>query len=824
MALSLFEHNQQAYVAVEDMLDEVGRAAVVHPTGTGKSFIAFKLCEQHSANRICWLSPSAYIYRTQLENVRMVCPDFSDANIMFFTYSKLMNLTMEEIENIAPAYIILDEFHRCGAQMWGEGVARLLETHPRAKLLGLSATAVRYLDHQRDMADELFDGNVASDMTLGEAVVRGILQPPRYVTAVYTYRESLKKYETRVARSRNTAVRREGERYLQALRRALEQADGLDIVFQKHLPDPCGKYIVFCANAEHMREMITHVDEWFSKIDAAPHVYSAYSNDPETSAAFHEFKHDTSSHLKLLFCIDMLNEGVHVDGVSGVILFRPTVSPIIFKQQIGRALSASGNHSTVIIDVVNNIENLYSIADLRDEMQEAVVFYQRIGEDRCIVNERFRVIDELQECKRLFDELERTLSVSWETMYAEACEYVRKYGNLLPLQNYETPAGYKLGQWVVAQRNSYAKGTLLSEKITRLDAIGMSWLTLHERQWEEGFSAAFAYAAKHGSIRKVTNNPRLAAWVVNQRHQYLRGRLTADQVSRLESLGMLWETESHWALRLTDATRFYKEHGHLDIPVTYVTPQGGALGQWYRSVRNQYRNGTLSDERRRQLEQIGMQWDSRSDRVWQQKYEFAKAYAEEHGHLLVPVGYVTDEGERLGVWVSCQREAYAKGSLSKERITMLERIGMSWQRDRGRWENGFAHAEQYAQDHGDLIVSPDYITEDGFRLGIWIANQRQKYKKNTLKANQIERLESIGMCWDPARAFWENACTHAVAFFRESEHWQIPSQHVCEDGFRLGAWWSNTKTRYKHGTLLPYQLQDLEQMGIIHSLPNKTAG
>lgn len=824
MALSLFEHNEQAYVAVEDMLNEVGRAAVVHPTGTGKSFIAFKLCEQHSTECVCWLSPSSYIFHTQLENVRAVSPDFSDANITFFTYSKLMNLSAEEMKDIAPAYIVLDEFHRCGAQMWGEGVSRLINAHPQAKLVGLSATAIRYLDHQRDMADELFDGNVASEMTLGEAVVRGILQPPVYVTAVYTYRESLGKYEARVARSRNAAVRREGERYLQALRRALEQADGLDVVFQKHLPDPHGKYIVFCANAEHMREMIAHTEDWFSKIDAVPHVYSAYSSDPETSTAFQEFKHDTSPHLKLLFCIDMLNEGVHVEGVSGVILFRPTVSPIIFKQQIGRALSASGNHSAVIIDVVNNIENLYSIADLREEMQEAVTFYQRIGEDRSIVNERFRIIDELQECKQLFDELEKTLSVSWETMYAEACEYFHKYGNLLPLQRYETPTGYKLGQWVVAQRNSYVKGTLLSERVARLEAVGMSWLTLHERQWEEGFSAACAYAAKHGNIRNVTGEPRLAAWIVNQRHQYRRGRLTAEQVSRLDALGMLWEAESQWLSRLADATRFYEENGHLNIPVTYVTPQGVTLGQWYRSIKNQYRNGKLDDERRRQLEQIGMEWDSLSDRIWQQKYELAKAYASENGHLLVPVGYVTADGERLGVWVSCQREAYAKGSLSAERITMLEDIGMSWQRDRGRWENGFAHAEQYARDHGDLIVSPDYVTEDGFRLGIWIANQRQKYKKKTLKAIQIERLEAIGMCWDPARAFWENACAHATAFYRENGQWQIPSQYVCEDGFRLGAWWSNTKTRYKHGTLLSYQLQDLELMNILPVLSNKTAG
>ena len=70
MAIALFEHNRIAYEAAVSLLHETGKAAVVHPTGTGKSFIAFKLCEDNPDKRICWRSPSAYIYETQLENLR----------------------------------------------------------------------------------------------------------------------------------------------------------------------------------------------------------------------------------------------------------------------------------------------------------------------------------------------------------------------------------------------------------------------------------------------------------------------------------------------------------------------------------------------------------------------------------------------------------------------------------------------------------------------------------------------------------------------------------------------------------------------------------
>ena len=355
MSLQLFEHNQAAFDAALEMLGDTGKAAVVHPTGTGKSYIGFKLCEQFPDKTVCWLSPSEYIYKTQLENLKEDSGGWQPENVKFFTYAKLMLMADSELAEIKPDYIILDEFHRCGAEMWGEGVDRLLKAYPKVPLLGLTATAVRYLDNQRNMVDELFDGNIASEMTLGEAIVRGILNPPKYVMSVFAYQEDYKKLESRVRHTKTKATRDQAEQYLEALRRALEKADGMDVIFDKHITDRTGKYIVFCSNIDHLREMQRNVAAWFNKIDKEPHIYTAYSLDPTTEQAFEKFKKDESDHLKLLFCIDMLNEGVHVENISGVVLFRPTVSPIIYKQQIGRALSASKTKDPIIFDIVNNI-------------------------------------------------------------------------------------------------------------------------------------------------------------------------------------------------------------------------------------------------------------------------------------------------------------------------------------------------------------------------------------------------------------------------------------------------------------------------------------
>ena len=114
MGLELYAHNREAYERAVEMMAACGKAAVVHPTGTGKSFIGFELARRHAATRVLWLTPSEYIVRTQLENWEKAGAE-ACGNIQFVTYSKLMLLAEDELALLCPEYIVLDEFHRCGA-------------------------------------------------------------------------------------------------------------------------------------------------------------------------------------------------------------------------------------------------------------------------------------------------------------------------------------------------------------------------------------------------------------------------------------------------------------------------------------------------------------------------------------------------------------------------------------------------------------------------------------------------------------------------------------------------------------------------------------
>ena len=530
VALRLFEHNERAYHAAVRMMEQYGKAAIVHPTGTGKSYIAFKLIEDNPEKVVIWLSPSEYIFKTQLESLKRNDPDFPLANVHFYTYAKLMCCTQAQLDDIAaqePAYIILDEFHRAGAECWGESTVALLKLCPDAKLLGLTATNVRYLDNNRDMAEELFDSCVASDMTLGEAVVRGILPTPNYVTTVYQYQKTLAKYQARVDNLRTPGIQDANQKYLDA---------------------------------------------------------------PNTDKAFADFKMDTSDRLKLLFCIDMLNEGVHVEGISGVILFRPTISPIVYKQQIGRALTAGDNTIPLILDVVNNFEGLTSISGLQSEMQEAVHRLYANGEGDKIVTERFEVVEQVHDCRVLFEQLQASLSSSWDHYFSEASIYYAEHGDLNIPKRYTTPAGLSLGEWLVTQRRvreGQIQGNLTEQQIARLDSIGMVWGNRNDRQWNEGYQEARRYFDAHGDLNVPAGyvSPggyNLGNWVKRQR--YTRHNpdkscavLTEERIAKLDEIGMRWEKADSRTHRLKMAQEPKRKSENLNVSADHKTGEGIGL-------------------------------------------------------------------------------------------------------------------------------------------------------------------------------------------------------------------------------------------------------
>ena len=694
MALQLFEHNEKAYQKAVRLLDVYGRAAVIHPTGTGKSFIAFQLVEDHPEARFLWLSPNEYIFENQRQNMGACF-----RNVEYMTYTRLMRLSEEELELLHPDYVILDEFHRCGAYCWGTGVKRLLEYYPHAKVLGLSATPIRYLDNCRNMAEELFtvDGHlcIASEMTLGEAIVRGILPAPLYVTTMVQYQQELRRYQKRIDTLVPQGMKEPSQRRLDALRRALSQADGIEQIFTHYLKKN-GKYILFCVDWAHLQQIKAQVSQWLKNIDNEPHCYTLYAGKAETEAEYEAFLADQSDHLKLLLCINRLNEGVHVADIDGVILFRITSSPILYKQQIGRALTAGSGGMPLVLDIVNNFDGLASVGTIRTEMAAAAQKFRSTGQENLIRVEKFQVEERVENSFQLVRELENTLNNTWDVWYAEACTYHTAYGDLKVPRRYVTESGMQLGAWVQAQRaifNGKGCGELSLERVEALNAIGMEWGNTLDSAWNDTWKLAQEYYQANGNLLVPDGlkigEVDLGKWIAYQRSRKKSGRLSAERIAKLDEIGMVWDVPSaQWEQRYAQAKVYFEENGNLDVPTNYRCKDGFLLGMWIAGQRKARlgagKGKELTAEQVEKLTAIGMVWEQKQNDRWQSAYCRAEEYYRQNGNLNVPFSYISKDGYALGKWV--RRQQYARrhpdrthAALTQERIALLDRLGMQWE-------------------------------------------------------------------------------------------------------------------------------------------------
>lgn len=428
MGIELYKHNKDAYEKIEKMFEQEDKVAIVHATGTGKSFISLKWLYENRNKRCLFLAPTYEIIDQLEQHIKSQGLSVSDfPNLKCAIYPNFSRLSTDEINNLHFDNIVLDEFHRCGAQEWGRSINTLLNNNPNAKVLGITATPIRYLDDNRNMAEELFHGNIASEISLTDAISSGILPMPTYISAVYSFKEDIDRIQVKINRFENPEYKEVFQKKLDEARRMLENAKGLPEIFEKHIPNKSGKYIVFCRDYEHMQKMIAESKQWFSKVNPNVDIYSVYSEQgrENNKQNVSSFESSTNDHIKLLFSIEMLNEGVHVEDVDGVIMLRPTISPIIYLQQLGRALSVGHNAHPIVFDIVNNINCHKSIYEVYEEVKKKVLSNHNgntQNDNDEIDLEEFKIIDELKQFSDFLDMLDSSLSR--DTLTKSKCEMV----------------------------------------------------------------------------------------------------------------------------------------------------------------------------------------------------------------------------------------------------------------------------------------------------------------------------------------------------------------------------------------------------------------
>lgn len=408
--IKLYEHNQKAYDALLDMLGERDRACVIKPTGTGKFVIIAKMVQDNPDKRFLLLGTNDYMFNDQMANLAEIAPGFTPENLQFMTYAAAMG--MGRRNDCVPPYdvIIADEFHHCGAEEWGKGVTHILNANESAKVVGFTATPIRYSDGGRNMADEMFDGNVAYSMELEEAWLRGILPIPEYIVALYEAPSELEKLAKSITTVRDEVARKRFQKKYEKLRRALTEAGGVREAIAAYLKKANAKVIVFCPRVAKLREFMLLRREWFGAVNSEIHAYKTVSADPYGSEDFQAFKDDESDALKVLYCVNQLNEAVHVRGVDAIVMVRPTKSPTVFYQQLGRVLSSGGNRTPLVFDLCNNFASITVAEGTCGRMEKTYREMKDAGEHPAFSPSDFKVVGKALEIKQLAAELQSALN------------------------------------------------------------------------------------------------------------------------------------------------------------------------------------------------------------------------------------------------------------------------------------------------------------------------------------------------------------------------------------------------------------------------------
>jgi len=248
------------------------------------------------------------------------------------------------------------------------------------------------------------------------------------------------------------------------------------------------------------------------------------------------------------------------------------------------------------------------------------------------------------------------------------------------------------------------------------------------------------------------------------------------------------------------------------VHISFVTQDGSKLGAWVHTQRQAHRMGSLSAERTRHLSEVGFVW-SKLESTWEDNFQRLEQYTEEHGDCLVPASFETKDGNKLGDWVSNQRQR--KGTLSEEQTRRLNEVGFEWKLFESAWEENFQRLEQYTEEHGDCLVPISFGTQDGSRLGLWVHTQRQAHRKGSLSKERFRRLNKAGIAWDICESAWELNFQRLEQYTEEHGDCSVPSFFRTQDDVKLGRWVSTQRQAHRKGILSEKRTRRLADVGFI---------
>ncbi len=744
----LKQHNQGVYKKIIKGFSQGKKVLFEQATGTGKSYLAIKFLIDHAqGKRVLFVSPANVIDGYFIDTLLKTLLNYTDEKLDSLTKQRKLKIIKQElnIDFETSLYqglktkaenqydiIIFDEAHRMGAPTWGKSVESLMQNNPDAACLGMSATLER--NDGVDVKKYFNYREPVSRYSLADALIDGILPNPNYTLAKVDFGDDEKFIDSSIADFNEKLKNATGDErkeillfldQLKKAKRTIADSDDIPTIIKKKFDKPgllTGKYIIFCPAGKYeeedgesihrMKSIMQQAEDWFKKVAGVKKIkkYSVYSKlgNKLNHKIIKAFEKDHSKSLKLLYAINMLNEGLHVDGIDGIIMVRGTSSRIIYLEQLGRVLSVGQKQKPLVLDLVANLNYV--------EMDEVQSLAKKVNKGKAkggggdgtsgvdtndvieftLDMENYNEIEFINALrKNIFSYNQEH---NWfEEFYKDLLNYKASHQNFEGLQSRDNPSLRRRVGMVRMAKKGKGDGTILTEEmIARLDAIGFPWEAEKNDWFEEFYKDLLNYKQHHPDFKDISSRNSPLRRRVGMVRMAKKGKgdgtiLTEEMIARLDAIGFPWEAEKNdWFEEFYKDLLNYKQH-HLDFKD--MTSRNSPLRRRVRMVRMAKKgkgDGTiLTEEMIARLDAIGFPWEVENN--WFEKFYQNLLIWRQTDPTFKNIRTFNSPQCPFGSSVNMVRQAKkGKGDgtiLTEEMIARLDAIGFPWE---GRQKNAEA--------------------------------------------------------------------------------------------------------------------------------------
>lgn len=369
---------------LQSKLNRYGKCALIRCTGFGKTWLLADII--HEYEKVLYLYPAEIVKSTvkgrmtcdatEIETTSVVeIKQVGLTNVTFMSYMKLIRMSLDDIISAEYDLIIFDECHRLGGMKTKLAANNMVNRLTDTCFIGATATPERM--DSFDIVEEIFDGIATYEYTLHDAFKDGIIKKPYYCYCTYNQdaiADDLKQEALTAGEDiHNPTVQEVLKSKLIEISKIYNMHTIIKSVCNSYVSDTdCMKFIVFFSSIKQMTEKNDDVINWFHEAYPEHEIRNITITSQKQEFVENVKKLDQLVHKRktiyLIFCIDMLNMGYHVNDLTGVVMYRGTSSSTIYNQQLGRALSTGKTDSCVVFDVVDNLHRkaVYTLIPTKD--------------------------------------------------------------------------------------------------------------------------------------------------------------------------------------------------------------------------------------------------------------------------------------------------------------------------------------------------------------------------------------------------------------------------------------------------------------------------